>query len=125
MLDFFSSLFFLLPYRNWTVKQAAPLRIAAHNAFREFKVHSEDPYFHFDGSTARIVHEVEDLIGMTSNTASYSLTIYAHNEVGEYFMYIANQNGSPFFKHLSHTNAKVVLGNVYVDPAEIKANKIA
>lgn len=123
MFDIFSNLFFLFAHRNWTLKQAAPLRIAAHNAFRDFKLHSEDPYFHFDGSNARIVHEVEDVNRMTSKTVDYSLTIYAHNEVGEYFMYIANQNGSPFFKHLSHTNAKVVLGNLYVPPKAITTNE--
>lgn len=117
MFEFF---LFAFSRARWKNQKSGPLRIAAQNAFREFSIHSDDPFLRFDGSTARIVHETEEVNDITSQSIMYNLTIYAYNEVGEYFMYVSNQNASPFFKHLSHTNAKVVLGKAYVESAEIK-----
>jgi len=52
---------------------------------------------------------------------NYSLTIFARNVCGEYFMFVSNHNSKPYFKHLSHASAKVVLENDYIAPENSSA----
>jgi hypothetical protein len=42
---------------------------------------------------------------------------FARNAHGEYFFFISEGSGTPFFKHVTQGNAKIALGRKYVAPA--------
>jgi hypothetical protein len=42
--------------------------------------------------------------------------IWAH---GEYFFFISEGSGRPFFKHVTQGNAKIALGRKYVAPTQV------
>ncbi|WMW79651.1 hypothetical protein RF679_13450 [Undibacterium cyanobacteriorum] len=87
--------------------------------FFDFKTDSTNPSLVFHGEKATIIKTSEDIRSDEEYIADYFLTIYAMNPHGEYFLFISNQNAAPFFKHITHTNAKIALGGDYVEP-EIK-----
>ena len=89
---------------------------AAMRQFLAFKTDSTNPSFVFHGEKATIIKTSEDQQQIDNNNWDYFLTIYAMNPHGEYFLFISNQNAAPFFKHITHTNAKIALGVDYVEP---------
>lgn len=85
--------------------------------FRQLVVASEQPEFCFDGSTAQIVKEDEE--GVSDGNGAYTLLRvfrYARNAHGEYFYFISDGSGKPFFKHIPHENARIVLKKKYIPP---------
>ena len=53
---------------------------------------------------------------MFSRRIDYTLTVYATNEHGEYFMYKHSLPGGQMLKHMSHEVAKAVLKSRYAPP---------
>lgn len=94
-------------------------RQAALNEFCNYKVASSCHSLEFDGAQAKIVHENAEVSSKVFNefkkVRQYSFTFFAQNPAGEYFMYVSNRDGAPYFKHVSHTNAKNALGKKYVE----------
>lgn len=91
--------------------------------FRTLVVESEFPEFCFDGSTAEIVDERQEG-EIDQSTAVFTLhrvRRFARNAHGEYFFFISEGSGKPFFKHVSHVNAKAALGKKYVAPQLVRA----
>jgi hypothetical protein len=84
--------------------------------FRTLVVNSDIPALCFDGRTAEIVDERQE--GMTQNDVYTLVSVqrFARNAHGEYFLFISEGSGRPFFKHVSQTNAKIALGRKYVAP---------
>lgn len=85
--------------------------------FRQLCVTGERPEFCFDGSTAQIVKEDEE--GVSDGNGAYTLLRvfrYARNVHGEYFYFISDGSGKPFFKHIPHENARIVLKKKYIPP---------
>src|SRR4051812_31445883 len=98
-------------------RHLAKFRAAAYAQFRDIKVHSTERKYCFDGATAAVISESENLSrGEEKDDVSYMLTCFARNVEGEYFMFISNEDCRPFFKHVSHSNAKIALGGKYVAP---------
>jgi hypothetical protein len=98
-------------------------RLAALEEFRNYKTSSASIPLVFDGAKAAIIHEKADAtFDIQSKTyinyrkSIYAFTFYAQNEEGEYFMYVFNLNAAPYFKHISQSNAKIVLGKKYLAP---------
>ncbi len=124
-------LFFLfLAFVAWTVVHSC--RTAARgddlsilprveDEFRALIVDSEFPELCFDGRTADIVDERrEGFTDRQSNT--YTLLCvhrFARNAHGEYFFFISEGSGRPFFKHVTQGNAKIALGRKYVAPTQV------
>lgn len=101
-------------------KNLSQYRAEAREQFLAYKTTSGDVRFIFNGADAEIVKEDED-IGRSDGVGvgvvvSYSLTRFARNAAGEYFMFVSNQDSPPFFKHVAHSNAKIALGEAYVSP---------
>ncbi len=97
-------------------------RQAALDEFCNYKVASSCHSLEFDGAQAKIVHEKAEVSSKVFNelktVRQYSFTFFAQNPAGEYFMYVSNPDGGPYFKHVSHTNAKIALGKKYVGAME-------
>ena len=85
--------------------------------FRSLVVTSDRPEHCFDGRTAEIVDDRQE--GDTENGVFTLERVhrFARNAHGEYFLFISEGSGRPFFKHVSHVNAKIALGKKYVAPA--------
>lgn len=87
--------------------------------FRNLVVNSELPELCFDGRTAEIVDDRQEgmMNGETNTFTLHRIHRFARNAHGEYFFFISDGSGSPFFKHVSQVNAKIALGRKYVAPA--------
>lgn len=90
------------------------LKAAAKQQFLAYQSTSNDPCFQFDGSTAKVIKTKEDIARSQQIILSYSLTFYAKNHAGEYFIFVSNESGAPFFKHIEHAKAKIILGKKYI-----------
>lgn len=93
-------------------------RQAADEQFRHLVVPSADPRLHFNGMQVTEVMDEETLRYMNKNLVGIELTRYSRNAAGEYFMFVHNPEGKPFFKHVEHRIAKVVLRERYEPPPE-------
>lgn len=91
-------------------------RQAADEQFRKLVVPSADPRLHFDGMQVTEVMDEESVRYVNDKLVGIELTRYSRNESGEYFMFVHNPEGKPFFKHVEHRIAKVVLKERYVPP---------
>ena len=91
-------------------------RQAADEQFRHLVVPSADPRLHFNGMQVTEVMDEETLQYMNKNLVGIELTRYSRNAAGEYFMFVHNPEGKPFFKHVEHRIAKVVLKERYEPP---------
>lgn len=88
------------------------------NEFRSLIVTNELPELCFDGRTAEIVDDRQEGI---NDSESQTFTLhrihrFARNAHGEYFFFVSEGSGRPFFKHVTQVNAKIALGNKYVAP---------
>jgi hypothetical protein len=89
--------------------------------FRALIIDSEFPELCFDGRTADIVEERrEGFTDRQTNTFILnSVHRFARNAHGEYFFFISEGSGRPFFKHVTQGNAKIALGRKYVAPTQV------
>lgn len=96
----------------------ADLRKQLEFDFWDVRVSSPDPRFSFDGRTAVVVNDEESL--KTSNFAVIGMRVtrLARNDAGEYFLFVWDESRKPLFKHVSQSNAKLLLGAKYVPPIE-------
>ncbi len=100
--------------------EVAKHREIATAQFTAYCVKSDDEKFQFDGQSAVVVSESESIQRDDAGiVASYSLTRFARNSAGEYFMFISNPVAKPFFKHVEHRIARVVLKDRYVPPPQV------
>jgi hypothetical protein len=86
--------------------------------FRTLVVDSEVPELRFDGRTADVVDDRQEGM-MDEGTGAFTLHRvhrFARNSHGEYFFLISEGSGKPFFKHVTHVNARIALGKKYVAP---------
>lgn len=90
-------------------------RASARDQVRDYRVVSPDSRYAFDGQTATIVHQEESSAGRRA-PEQFSVTIYATNEAGEYFMFISDGVNKPFFKHVEPRMARLVLKDKYREP---------
>lgn len=90
----------------------------ARKVFASTLIESNDPRFSFNGNTAKIVKIEEPANSYREPTAWFTLTIFACNEFGEYFMFKSTRP-KPIVKHVSHSIAMQVLKDDYVPPAEV------
>ena len=90
-------------------------RLEADEQFRRLHISSNMESLIFNGSDAEIVSEEEHFEATPNGKAfiGYSITRYAMNQAGEYFMFRSNIGSKPFIKHLSRDRAKLVLKDKY------------
>ena len=93
-------------------------RIDADEQFRNLHVSSNMESLVFNGAEAEVVSQEEHIEASPSGglIIGYSITRYAMNKAGEYFMFRSNIGARPFIKHLPHDRAKVVLKDKYREP---------
>lgn len=88
------------------------------NEFHSLIVTNELPELCFDGRTAEIVDERQE--GFTDSDSQtftlHRLHRFARNAHGEYFFFVSEGSGRPFFKHVTQVNAKIALRSKYVAP---------
>ncbi len=112
----------LIPRRAKREEQEATgltqFRVDADDQFRALRVSSNVPSLAFDGSEAEIVSQEESIECAPSGGSiiGYSITRYAMNRAGEYFMFKSNIGGRPFIKHLPQDRASIVLKDKYRAP---------
>jgi len=92
-------------------------RSEARQAFASMLIESSDPRFSLNGNTAEIIKIEEPANPYREPTAWFTLTIFARNEFGEYFMFKSTRP-KPIIKHVSHSVALQVLKDDYVPPSE-------
>jgi hypothetical protein len=92
-------------------------RNEAHQAFATAVIASNDHRLSFNGSTAKVVKVEEPANPYREPTSWFTLTIFARNEFGEYFMFKSTRP-KPLIKHISHPMALKLLKDAYVPPAE-------
>ncbi len=88
-------------------------RAQAKKQFLEYRTHSTISSLIFIGAESELLKSTEDIVNSQGFIESYSLTCYARNTHGEYFMFVSSYDGQPFCKHISHTNARIILGDQY------------
>lgn len=67
-------------------------KAAAMEKFREVSVKSDDPRFHFDGSTARVLKVEETGVIWNPSSKTYSLAVWAENHCGQVFHVLVNSD---------------------------------
>jgi hypothetical protein len=104
----------------WTKKlypeELATFRQAALEELRAYRNSSHTDTLRFDGAHAQIIQEKDELRIADYKKFSYTCTFTARNPMGEYFMYTHTHDAAPFFKHISQSNAKILLGKKYQAP---------
>ena len=93
-------------------------RIDADEQFRGLHVSSNVDSLAFDGAEAEVVSQEEHIECAPSGGSiiGYSITRYAINRAGEYFMFKSNIGARPFIKHLPQDRASIVLKDKYRAP---------
>ncbi len=93
-------------------------RVDADEQFRSLRVSSNVSSLAFDGSEAEIVSQEENIECAPTGgpIIGYSITRYAINRAGEYFMFKSNIGARPFIKHLPQDRASIVLKDKYRAP---------
>lgn len=103
-------------YGNYRYARGArDVRRLADEEFRQIRVESGPAALCFDGRSAEIVAEgvaYEDKYCIRV----LSVTRYARNAPGEYFFFISEGRGRPYFKHIEQRAARAALGDRYVAP---------
>jgi|GEM_PF-2994155 len=105
--------------RRWRQGDDLSLLSRVDEEFRALAVAVEVPELCFDGRTAHIVDERREGFH-DSNSGTFTLQRilrFARNAHGEYFFFISEGSGTPFFKHVTQVNAKIALGKKYIAPA--------
>ena len=108
----------LLFWRLWRNRHIDPERVLklAVEEFRQLRIDADNPAWRFDGSSARIVHERVEYQDKAMITV-LRVTRYARNSHGEYFFFMSEGTGRPFFKHIDQPSAKAALGDSYLAPS--------
>ena len=107
--------------RNAVGREDLSILPRVEDEFRALIVDSEFPELCVDGRTADIMDERrEGYTDRQTNTFILnSVHRFARNAHGEYFFFISEGSGRPFFKHVTQGNAKIALGRKYVAPPHV------
>lgn len=97
-------------------RQAVPLKAQAKEQFLQAESNASDPRYRFHGTTAKVIREEEfgPIRGILSTKTDYTLTIYATNEAGEFFVFKSSTVGQGRLKHMQPEIARAVLKDLYV-----------
>jgi hypothetical protein len=74
----------------------------------------------FAAGTAEIVKNWREGINYNNIYTLHRICRFARNAHGEYFYFMSEGTGQPFFKHVSQANAKTALGKKYIAPVSIR-----
>jgi hypothetical protein len=85
--------------------EARERRERALKQFREYVTGHDSEVASICGATSQIIAERESGTFQFGRVASYSLTLLARSASSQYFMYVVNEEGKPFVKLLSETEA--------------------
>jgi hypothetical protein len=107
-------------YRTAQASEFSDMRLLpiADAQFRQLQVTGPTPEQSFDGRRAEIVLEERGHFHdrNSNKTTLTSVTRFARNDHGEYFYFHSESEDAPYFKHISHANAKIALKRKYVAP---------
>lgn len=108
----------LLIWHLWRNRHVDPQRVLklAAEEFRQLRIDAGHPAWGFDGGSAQLVHEQIEYQDKAMVTV-LRVTRYARNSRGEYFYFMSEGTGRPFFKHIDQASAKAALGDKYIAPA--------
>lgn len=109
--------YFLVRYLRKRKDYAKEHRSVAESAYLALSIPATDPRFSFDGNTAQVVHEIEQIEESRGVFLAYALTRVARNGRGEYFWFHFRTDSPSLFKHLDQDRAKLLLKQKYVAPS--------
>lgn len=109
-----AALLFCYLWSNRHVDPRRVLKLAAEE-FRQLRIDAEHPAWRFDGGSAQLVHEHIEYRDKAMVTV-LRVTRYARNAHGEYFYFMSEGTGRPFFKHIDQASARAALGDNYLAP---------
>lgn len=92
-------------------------RSVAEREYFALSVAAPNPCFSFKGSSAEVVHEIEQIEESRGVFLAYALTRVAINEHGEYFWFYFRTDSPSQFKHLDQARAKLLLKHKFVAPS--------
>ena len=92
----------------------------AEEEFRTLVINHELPELSFDGNSAEIVKNWREGITYNNIYTLHRICRFARNEHGEYFYFMSDGSGRPFFKHVTQVNAKIALGKKYIAPVSVR-----
>lgn len=93
-------------------------RGTANEAFFNLVIEASDPSFIFRGAAAEVLSEEEEVEQSGGSLLAYQLKRIAKNSAGEYFYFVFRSDSKPYFKHLEHRTAKVLLGSKYTPKSD-------
>jgi hypothetical protein len=98
-------------------RHVSSLRAKVEATYKSTVLNASDPRFAFAGSTASVIEDVESFHERDGVAMGYTLTRFARNPAGEYFMFMhGTERERPYVKHVSHEVARVKLKSKYVPP---------
>jgi hypothetical protein len=93
------------------------LRVRLDLQFRDLSLPSADRRYAFDGRTAEVVKEDEEIKMVNLAIVAIKVRRITRNQAGEYFLFVSDGKARPYVKYIPHSNAKVLLGEAYVAPS--------
>jgi hypothetical protein len=93
---------------RYTEQLLASLRKKVNDEFYRISLDADIPKYSFNGKTAEIVSDQEEL--KITNGIVFGLTLkrFARNSYGEYFFFMADGESLRLFKHVEHNSARAI-----------------
>jgi hypothetical protein len=94
------------------------IRNRVNEQFLQIHYEAHIPEHSFDGMSAEIIEDREELAVTDGLIYGLTLTRYARNSKGEYYMFMSNGEDMKIFKHIGHNAAHAILKEKYVAPQQ-------
>jgi hypothetical protein len=103
--------------RRFNNEKLKAWRVQEERELASLSISVSDDRYSVNGATATTVQRKEECRSMdTGHVVTFTATRYLRNPRGEYFLWIWRSCERPYVKHMSQTNARIVLKRKYVYP---------
>lgn len=100
-------------YTNLLITKA---RNKINEQFMQLNLEANIKKYSFCGQSAEIVYDSDKIVEVDGIVHGVTLTRYARNLEGEYFMFMSDGESMNILKHMDHKIARIVLKEKYVPP---------
>jgi hypothetical protein len=92
--------------RTWmSLGESTEMRQRALEQFRAYRATNHPQSASIEGATSRIIAERESGTFQAGRVVSFSFTLLAQSSWNDYFLFVYNENGSPYVKLLTQDEA--------------------